>query len=467
MSLRSLERLRKTIGFRLTLWYSAIFILSALAMVILAYFFLSSSLRQKDHEMILSRLQEYQAQYHTGGIRAIRRELTSEKYAGKPNYFFVRLASPANRTLFLNIPDQWADFDLKPLESGAIQEQAWIHLRAKDDENVLEITATKLPDGSFLQVGKTTENREDLLETFRGVFASVTLIVIVLGVIGGQFLALRALRPIRQLIFTVRAIADTGKIAARMPVGQTRDELDELARLFNQMLEKIDTLITGMKETLDNVAHDLRTPMTRLRGVAEMALQGEGPLETYREALADCLEESERVLRMMNTLMDISEAETGTMKLTLEPVNLPDLMDNVIDLYRYVAEEKHITLKTAYPRELHLAVDRDRLSQALGNLLDNALKYSPPGGNVELEAYERPGQVIILVRDSGPGISSEDLPKIWDRLYRGDKSRSQRGMGLGLSLVKAIIEAHQGYVEVSGVPDAGSVFAVYLPKQLQ
>jgi signal transduction histidine kinase len=201
--------------------------------------------------------------------------------------------------------------------------------------------------------------------------------------------------------------------------------------------------------------------------VAEMALQGEGPLETYREALADCLEESERVLRMMNTLMDISEAETGTMKLTLEPVNLPDLMENVIDLYRYVAEEKHITLKTAYPRELHLAVDRDRLSQALGNLLDNALKYSPPGGNVELEAYERPGQVIILVRDSGPGISSEDLPKIWDRLYRGDKSRSQRGMGLGLSLVKAIIEAHQGYVEVSNPSDAGSVFAVYLPKQLQ
>jgi signal transduction histidine kinase len=467
MSLRSLERLRKTIGFRLTLWYSAIFILSALTMVILAYFFLSSSLRQKDHEMILSRLQEYQAQYRTGNISAIRKELNSEKYAGKPNSFFVRLASPANRTLLLNIPDQWADFDLKPLESGAVQEKAWINLRAKDDENVLELTATKLPDGNFLQVGKTTENREDLLETFRGVLASVTLIVIILGVIGGQFLALRALRPIRQLIFTVRAIADTGKIAARMPVGQTRDELDELARLFNQMLEKIDALITGMKETLDNVAHDLRTPMTRLRGVAEMALQGEGPVEAYREALADCLEESERVLRMMNTLMDISEAETGTMKLTLEPVNLPDLMDNVIDLYRYVAEEKHITLKTAYPRELHLTVDRDRLSQALTNLLDNALKYSPPDGNVELEAYERPGQVIILVRDSGPGISSEDLPKIWDRLYRGDKSRSQRGMGLGLSLVKAIIEAHQGYVEVSSVPDAGSVFAVYLPKQLQ
>ena len=467
MSLGFLKRLRKTIGFRLTLWYSAIFILSALALVILAYFFLASSLLQKDHEMILSRVQEYQAQYRNGGIKAIHRELNFEKYAGKPNYFFVRVATPANHTLFLNIPDQWADFDLKPLESGPMKEKAWIHLRAKDDEDVLEITATKLPDGSFIQVGKTTENREELLETFRGVLVSVTLIVIVLGVMGGQFLALRALRPIRQLIFTVRAIADTGKIAARMPVGQTRDELDELARLFNQMLEKIDSLITGMKETLDNVAHDLRTPMTRLRGVAEMALQGEGAMETYREALADCLEESERVLRMMNTLMDISEAETGTMKLTLEPVNLPELVDNIIDLYRYVAEEKHVTLTTAYPPELHLTADRDRLSQALGNLLDNALKYSSPGGNVEIEAYTKTNQIIISVKDSGPGDSPEDIPKIWDRLYRGDKSRSQRGMGLGLSLVKAIIEAHKGYVEVASQPDAGSVFAVYLPKRLQ
>ena len=466
MSLRSLERLRKTIGFRLTLWYSAIFILSALTLVILAYFFLSSSLRQKDHEMIRSRLQECQAQYRTGGIGAIRKELNYEKYAGKPNYFFIRVASASHRTLFLNIPDQWADFDLKSLENKAIKAKVWIHLRAQDDENDLEITATKLPDGNFLQVGKTTENREDLLETFRGVFASVTLIVIVLGVIGGQFLAVRALRPVRQLIFTVRAIADTGKIAARMPVGQTRDELDELARLFNQMLAKIEALITGMKETLDNVAHDLRTPMTRLRGVAEMALQREGTAETCREALADCLEESERVLRMMNTLMDISEAETGAMKLTLEPVNLPELINRVVELYRYVAEEKHITLKTAYPQELYLTADRDRLSQALGNLLDNALKYSSPGGDVEIQAEERPGQVMVLVRDSGPGISSEDLPKIWDRLYRGDKSRSQRGMGLGLSLVKAIIEAHQGYIEVSSGPDAGSVFAVYLPKKL-
>jgi signal transduction histidine kinase len=253
---------------------------------------------------------------------------------------------------------------------------------------------------------------------------------------------------------------------ARLPVIRTGDELDDLSRLVNQMLARIETLITGMKETLDNVAHDLRTPMTRLRGMAEMALAGDRSPGSCREALADCLEESERVLAMLNTLMDISEAETGTMHLEVEQVNLSEILAGVVELYRYVAEEKRIAIETSYPAELSLTGDRKRLQQALANLVDNAIKYTPAGGRVTVEAMEVSGQSVIKVKDSGPGIPPEEIDRIWDRLYRGDQSRSQRGLGLGLSLVKAIIAAHHGRVEVASQPSAGSIFTVYLPRHL-
>jgi signal transduction histidine kinase len=465
MSFGFLKRLRRTIGFRLTLWYAAIFIFSSLALFILAYLFLASSLRQKDHELILSKLKVLEAQYHTGGLGAIRREIKLEENAGKPNAFFIRLATPANRTLFLNLPDQWADFDLNSLEKSSGASPGWNLLKSQDDENGLEIATTILGDGAILQVGRNTESREELLETFRGIFAGGGLVIILLGFGAGYFLTTRALKPIRQINDTVSAIATTGNMEARLPVIRTGDELDDLSRLVNQMLARIEILITGMKETLDNVAHDLRTPMTRLRGMAEMALAGNESPGACREALADCLEESERVLAMLNTLMDISEAETGTMHLELEQVNLSELLAGVVELYRYVAEDKGIALETSHPSELFLTGDWKRLQQALANLVDNAIKYTPAGGRVAIEALELPGQSVIQVKDSGPGIAPEEVDRIWDRLYRGDQSRSQRGLGLGLSLVKAIIAAHHGRVEVVSQPGSGSVFTIYLPQQ--
>jgi signal transduction histidine kinase len=463
MSLKSLDRVRRTIGFRLILWYSSIFIVSASFLFALAYVFMSSSAEQKNRTDIHLKLEEYAAQYRAGGLEALKNEVGLEERSTKTASYFVRVAGPQNHTLFLDDPELWDEFDLKQLESRPITGgEQWVRLQTRGGDNTLEIESTLLADGMLLEVGKTNADGQALLERFREIFVGFMAPVVILGLVGGWFLAHRALRPVRGLAQAIRSIS-TGQMSARVPAGQIGDELDELVMLFNAMLGKIEALINGMRGSLDNVAHDLRTPMMRLRGTAEMALRAEPDVETCREALADCVEESDRILTMLNTLMDISEAETGAMKLRFEAVNISSVMEDAVELYRHVAEEKEVALQVASPEELFLTADRNRMEQVLANLVDNAIKYTPSGGRIDLGAFRQGQQAVITIKDTGIGIAPEEAPKIWDRLYRSDQSRSQRGLGLGLCLVKAVVQAHQGRIEVSSEPGVGSLFTLYLP----
>jgi signal transduction histidine kinase len=287
--------------------------------------------------------------------------------------------------------------------------------------------------------------------------------MLALGISGGAFLAHRALRPLHQLNDIVRTIIETGKIDARIPPQNTAGELNDLVLSFNQMLEKIDGLIQGMKGILDNVAHDLRTPITRLRGAAELALRNPLDTRSSQEALADCVEESERVVTLLNALMDISQVETGAMKLELKRVDVARIVAQILDLYREVAEENKITIFASVPEDIWIRADENRIRQAVGNLIDNAIKYTPPAGEIHIESRIENGELAFSVRDTGIGIATEELPCVWDRLYRGDKSRSQQGLGLGLSLVKAIVQAHAGHVAIESKPGSGSLFTLYLP----
>jgi len=327
---------------------------------------------------------------------------------------------------------------------------------------VLEIATINVGGGSFLQVGKTTEARNQLLSNFRRALLLGAGFALVIGVIGGVFLTRSTLKPLRDLRDAVRRILHTGQTDDRVPVYGTEDTVDELSTLFNAMLARITTLIHGMRNALDHVAHDLRTPMTRLRVTAESALATNDPAR-HREALSDCLEESERVLSMLTTLMDISEAETGTMKLNVSQLELARVVGEVTDLYEDAAEEAGVELRVSVPGHITMTADRDRLRQALANLVDNAIKYTPRGGRVDVSASRDDRAVIIAVADTGPGISEQDLPRIFDRLYRGDDSRTTRGLGLGLSLVRAYVESQGGTVTVDSKPGAGATFTLRLP----
>jgi signal transduction histidine kinase len=283
--------------------------------------------------------------------------------------------------LFYSLPETWGAFDLSELPGGP--NAIWSQVRARDRNAVLEVATINVGDGAALQVGKTTEARNQLLSNFRRVLMLAAGAALVIGMAGGIFLTRSTLKPLRDLRDAVRRILQTGQTDDRVPVRGTEDAVDELSTLFNAMLARITTLIHGMRNALDHVAHDLRTPMTRLRVTAESALATNDPAK-YREALSDCLEESERVLSMLTTLMDISEAETGTMKLNVSEIAIAKLAQEVTDLYEDTADDAGVVLRVNVPADLMVTADRDRLRQALANLVDNAIKYTPRDGSVEV-----------------------------------------------------------------------------------
>lgn len=457
MFLKNPKLLLKSSSFRIINWYTFFFILSSLAINIYAYTVISSFIYGQSRKEIEEDIADLALIYQEDGLTGVEDDVEHDEP------FLIRLTGITGSNIFLHIPQDWSGFNMEQVEKGGYpKNKEWDYVKGSG-ESEYEITSRAMPDGSTLQLGQQINEREALLRRIRKVYLIAIVPIILLAYLGGIFIADRALNPIRQLINTLNSIVASGKIDVRVPVNQADKLHEELITLFNSMLEKIEALMNGMRNVLDNVAHDLRTPMTRLRGTAEMALQSEQNADVLREALSDCIEESERILIMLNTLMDISEAETGAMKLDPEEINVAHLLDDIVELYFYTAEQKGVSVHTEFPKEIFLTADRNWLRQVLANLLDNAIKYTPAGGKIDIEASRGQQEVIITVRDTGVGISHEELDKIWERLYRGDQSRTQRGLGLGLSLVNAVVGAHRGYVRVSSEPGAGSAFIVSLP----
>jgi signal transduction histidine kinase len=281
--------------------------------------------------------------------------------------------------------------------------------------------------------------------------------------VGVFLITQKALRPIGELARATQGVIDSGDLALRVRTRGTGDALDDLAALFNQMLTRQESLVRAMKESLDNVAHDLRTPLARLRAGAELALREADGTPRSQEALAEAIEESDRVLAMMTTLMDITGAETGAMRLDRHVEDLAAIVREAVDLYDIVSSERGVHIVTRLSPGVLVLVDRARMRQACANLIDNAVKYTGSGGRVEVTVLRDDDTALIRVLDTGRGIAPEDRSRVWERLYRGDHSRSERGLGLGLSLVKAVIEAHGGRVAVESEVGAGSTFEVRLP----
>jgi heavy metal sensor kinase len=287
------------------------------------------------------------------------------------------------------------------------------------------------------------------------------LIIIAAGV--GWFMARRAVSGVEAVTWTAQKISG-GTLEERVPVKARGDEIDQLAITFNQMLDRIQILLTEIKEMSDNIAHDLRSPITRIRGTAEVTLTTGKSLSEYESMAASTIEECDRLLDMINTMLMISKTESGVDKLSREEINLQSLVREACELFEPTAEDRGVTLSCDVPDGSHLVGDTRMIQRMLSNLLDNAIKYTPPGRLVNVSVSENEAKVVVSVKDTGCGISPSDLPRIFERFYRCDQSRSQAGIGLGLSLARAIARAHGGETTATSTQNQGSTFTATLPK---
>jgi len=444
-------KLVRTTAFRLTLVY--LFLFALFAASLLGYF--AWNTRRLITEQITSTVNaetgEISDIYARRGLRGL--VFTIENRALRPGANLYLVTTPTGQAVAGNVGS------LAPgvMGSSGWSETAYRRLDEQDtaDHRAL-VLVTELTSGFRLLIGRDLEERRRLFGIVAKAAQWSVLIVVVLGLGGGIFVARRVLRRIDAMTGTTQRIM-AGDLGGRLPVGRSGDELDRLAENLNAMLERIEALMIGLKEVSDNIAHDLKTPLTRLRNRAEEALAKSSNESEYRAALERTIDESDGLIRTFNALLMIARAESGQARDNMDNFDAADVANGIHELYEPLAEEDGMTLrvKTAFA-PLH--GNRELISQALANLVENAIKYgkpvaaaqplgaaaSPDGREIVIEAQRDGDQVLLSVTDHGPGIPEADRGHAVERFVRLEASRTQPGSGLGLSLASAVATLHSG-----------------------
>ncbi len=485
---------RKNTALVLTLRFAVLFLLCAAALMVTADRLLTQAEADRDRQLINSLLQSYQRLEAQAGLHKLelvverdssflrrsrmRLWLTQDRDSDRPiaaevpetgNTDNTDQAEKAYRltTPLLIQPEGWVSPQTLPPHASSLShsdDRGWGFERVdvgNGEHLSLMVRSIALGQGLHLQIGRSTEEQQARLAEYRILVLKVMVPLVLLGLILTAYMNWRALRPVHDLIETVRQIGTTD-LSARVEIRNPASELGELARLFNAMLSRIEKLIVNMQCSLDSVAHDLRTPMARMRLSVESALVNDSPA-ALREALLDCAEESERMERMLRMLLEVTEAESGTLSLHRETVAVAPVLAQAIDLYGFLAQEKGIHLQYQCRGVVDWQGDPVRLMQIIGNLLDNAIKYTSSGGMVRVTCDNCAEQLVLEVGDNGIGIAAADQAHLFERLFRADAARREPGMGLGLNLVKAVVGAFNGTITVQSEPGKGSLFRVELP----
>jgi signal transduction histidine kinase len=446
-SVTKLTRLVRTTAFKLSLVYLLLSTLVAGALLGAVAFETNRILQQQIDASIATDVATLRGIFDSEGIVALVRAV--ERSANQPGSNLYLVTSPLGDPVVGNVLS---------IEPGVIREAGTreiAYARHDDDGDTRRalVRVLVLRGGFRLLIGRDLEERSRLNQVLTRAAGLAAAAVLILGLGGGWLVASRVARRIDAINDTSRSIM-AGDLTRRLPHAAAGDEFDRLAESVNAMLARIEELMRGLREVSDNIAHDLKTPLTRLRSRAETALRGaQGPAE-LREALQGIVEDTDGLIRTFDALLMIARAESGTAVETFTSVDLREVAASVAELYEALAEEKHLAIAVEAPDPVTVRGHRDLLAQALANLVDNAVKHadaSPaPNGEasirIEVRAAERGAAVVVA--DRGPGIPGSDRERVLERFVRLEASRSRPGAGLGLSLVSAIARLHGGQLRL-------------------
>ncbi len=467
MFLKKINNTRHTLAFRLTLWYAGIFMLTSCVAFFFFYFLITSVLQDRTDQDLLSEARTLSSILKVQGIEAVKGQIIFKAQAAGEKKIFFRLLSFDGQEFSSSNMSYWQDIAIgKAAINQLIREKRPVFdtISLPKRKHKIRVVYAHIGRSIILQLGQSMESYTRFIEAFRKIFVLTMASLFIFAVIVGWFMARRALAGVETVTQTARHISE-GSLNERVPVKKNQDEIDQLAITFNQMLDRIQTLVTGIREMSDNIAHDLKSPITRIRGISEVSLTTNASEKDYENMAASTIEECDRLLDMINTMLVISKTEAGVNKLDAEQMDISDVVRDACELFQAPAEDKDVTLTCDVTDKFDIFGDHRLIQRMIANLLDNAIKYTPAGGRVEITVRPDGNHgVSFVIKDTGIGISEKDSSRIFERFYRCDPSRSAAGIGLGLSFAQTIARAHGGDITVASELGRGSTFTITLPK---
>jgi len=437
MCLRKIHSLKDSLSVRLTFWYALIFAVSSFLILVIFYQRVAYIAMEGMDQELAEELSEFNDMFADAGYDHVIREMIREAVSEDTDKIFFRMISNSGKVLASTNMESWGQIKVSPdfvrmtlTENTPVFETIDLPHR----EHQVRSIYGQIGPFHIMQIGLSLEDNEEYLHIFKKLVFLLVPPVFILAALIGWFMANKALSGVDEVTHIAGEIS-RGAYEKRVRVKKRSNEIDLLANTFNKMVDRLQRVIQEMREINDNIAHDLRSPLTRIRGSAEMTLMSTTSPADFEEVAVSIIEECDNLINMINTMLDIAETEAGVGELTLDSIDMNKLIIDACELYRAIAREKHIMLNAQIPEEeVYYLGDKAKMQRLIANFLDNAMKYTPAQGSVQVTLEDTGTTIVIRFTDTGIGIPSSEIPRIFDRFYRGDASRSSAGTGLGLSL---------------------------------